>query len=212
MRRTIAISASVVLILVLSFGSLLIVSFYRRWQASRLLAVVRQLDPGTTTEAQSRVLLKQFAEYEVKSEQSDPRDLVQYDFINLPKWHPLRFTLPWTLFTVNIEFVDGLVARIDVTEMQEDHRGYPHPNSASVSIYSHRLRLSPDDFNGYSEHSRSTGQVDSQGKWTGFECCHARFIELDGRATPSQLSRSLNFRLSCMTSFVRCKDDRQILP
>jgi hypothetical protein len=213
MRRTIAISTSVVFVLVLSFGSLLSVSYYRRWQASRLLEVVRQLHPGTTTEVQSRALLKPFAEYEVISDQQHAaRDLVQYDFIHSARLHPLRFTLPWTLFTVNIEFIDGLVARMDVTEMQEDHPGYPHSNSVSVSIYSNRLCPLPADFNGYSEHSRSTGEIDSKGNWTGFECCHARFIKLDERATPAQLSRSLNFRLSCMTSFVRCKDDRQILP
>jgi hypothetical protein len=212
MRRTLAISASVVLVLLLSFGSLLSLSYYSRWQASRLLAVVRQLHPGTTTEAQSRALLKQFAEYEAKSDPDAPRDLVQYDLFNTPKWDPLRFILRWTLFTVNVRFTDGLVARIDIAEMQVDRPGMLHPNSASVSIYSHRLGMSPDDFSGYSEHYQSTGQVDSHGNWTSFECCYERFIKLDERATPAQLSRSLNFNLSCMTSFLRCKDDRQILP
>jgi hypothetical protein len=125
---------------------------------------------------------------------------------------PIPIPVPLTLFTARFEFVDGLLAQIDLTEMQVDHPGYPHPNSAKVSIYSNQLRPLPADFNGYSEYSRTSGSVDTQGKWTGFECCHARFIKLDERVTPAQLSRSLNFRLSCMTSFVRCRDDRQILP
>lgn len=213
MRRTIVISASAALAIVLSFVSLLSVTYYGRWEASSLLSVVRQFHPGTTNEVQARALLKPFAKYAVSSDQqNDPRNLAQYDFMNTAKWNPLRFVLPWTLVTVNIEFVSGRVARIDVTEMQADHPGYPHPNSASVSIFSSQLCPSPPGFNGYSEYSRSTGGVDERGSWTGFECCHARFVRLDERATHDQLSRSLNFRLSCMTSFIRCKDDRQILP
>jgi hypothetical protein len=215
-RKIIVVSASVGLILVLSFGSLLSVAYYRRWQASRLLAAVRELHPGTTTEAQARALLKPFASYQV-----DPGrhyDVSNYELANVARWNPFRFALPWTLFSVNVEFAGGLVAGIIVTEMQEDHPHYPHPNSASVSICSNRIpslftaQFLPAHFNGYWEYSRSSGGLDSEGNWTGFNCCHARFIALDERATAAQLSRSLNFRLSCMTSFIRCKDDRQILP
>src|ERR1035441_9644023 len=35
-----------------------------------------------------------------------------------------------------VSFVDGFLAEIHVTEMQEDQSGFPHPNSASVSILS----------------------------------------------------------------------------
>ena len=188
-------------VLVAFFGSRLGVSYYRRWQASRVLAVVRQFHPGTTTEAEARTALKPFARYE---EDSGVNEL-GFVFENSPP-------LPWTRFSIYIDFLGGSVAEVHFTEMQVDHPGFPHPNSASVTIYSNRLRPLPADFNGYSESSRTTGGVDPQGNWTGFICCHARSIKLDERATPAQLSRSLNFRLSCMTSFVRCKDDRQILP
>lgn len=219
MRRTIVISAGVTIVVALLFGSLLSVSYYRRWEASKLLGVVRQIHPGTTSEIQSRALLKPFAKFEFEFE-FDPqaRDSVEYWFLNSPDWDPLRFALPWTLFKVRVEFVNGMVALVNVTEMQEDHPGYPHPNSASVRISSNRIRPPsavfdpPADFNGYRESSRHTSGVDSQDNRNGFECCHARFIWLDERATPDQLSRSLNFRLSCMTSFIRCKNDRQLLP
>jgi hypothetical protein len=212
MRRAIAIGLAAVLLFVLSFGSLLSVSYYRRWQASRLLAVVRQFHPGTTTEVQARALLRPFTEYEDDSDQQRRANEVGFTFENSPEWHPLRSTLPWTLFTVRLDFVGGLVAQMNLTEMQVDHPGYPHPNSASVDIYSNRLRQLPASFVGYSDASHTTRGIDSQGRWTSFECCHARSIKLDERATPAQLSNALNFRLSCMTSFARCKDDRQILP
>lgn len=206
MRKVIATSLiSVLLLLSLFYGGSLTVSYYRRWQASKLLAVVPQVHPGATTEAQSRILLEPFAKYRTDSSNS----VLEFQFAN---FSPPPIPVPLTLFIAHFEFADGQLAQIHLTEMQVDHPGYPHPNSASVSIYSNRLRSSPADFNGYSESSRSTGSVDSQGKWTGFECCHARFIKLDERATPEQYSRSIDFRLSCMTSFVRCKDDRQILP
>lgn len=202
MRKTvIAVSLVFAFLLLAFFGNRLGVNYYRRWQASKLLAVVRQFHPGTTTEAEARTALRPFAPYQDGRGAND----LGYAFENLPPF-------PWTRFSIDIDFLDGLVAEVHLTEMQVDHRGYPHPNSASVTIHSNRLRPLPADFTGYSESSRTTGGVDSQGKWNGFTCCHARFINVDERATPAQLSGALNFRLSCMTSFVRCKDDRQILP
>lgn len=212
MRRAIAICLALGLLLSLYFGSLLGVSYYRRWQASKLLAIVRQLHPGATTEAQARALLKSFAAQEddrVVHPDGRIDDEVNYEFVNSIGWPQI---FPWTLFSVDLKFKGGLLAEIDLGEMQEDHPRYPHPNSAHVTIYSGRLASLPAHFNGYSEYSRATGSVDAQGRWTDFVCCHARFIKLDERATPSQLSAALNFRLSCMTSFIRCKDDRQILP
>ncbi len=202
-KAAIAISLSIAFLLLIFFGSKLGVSYYRRWQASKLLAVVRQFHPGTTTEAEVRTALKPFAGYELEADRSS--NDIDYAFENSPP-------LPWTRFSVSIEFVNGLVAEIHLLEMQVDHPGYPHPNSASVTIYSNRLCPLPTDFVGYSDGSHSTSGVDSQGHWTGFECCHARTIRLDERASQTPFSRSLNFQLHCMTSFLRCKDDRQILP
>jgi hypothetical protein len=203
-----AICLALVFLLSIFFGSKLGVSYYRRWKASKLLAVIRQFHPGTTTEAQVRTALKPFANYEMEADrQRDNRSNNEVDFAfeNSPP-------LPWTRFFSRIDFVDGLVAEIYLSEMQVDHPGYPHPNGASVTIYSNRLHSLPADFSGYSEASHSTGGVDTRRNWTGFECCHERIVRLDERATPAQLSRSLNFQLHCLTSFLRCNDDRQILP
>jgi hypothetical protein len=200
-RTAIAVILAFVFLLACVLGSRLGVSHYRRWQASRVLGVVRQFHPGTTSEADALAALRPFVRYRTRTGVND----LEFAFENLAP-------LPWTRFSIDIHFVGGFVAEVHITEMQVDHPGSPHPNSASVTIYSNRLGPVPPDFNGYSEYSRSTGGVDGQGNWNGFECCHARFIRLDERATPAQMSRSLTFRLSCMTSFVRCKVDRQILP
>jgi hypothetical protein len=207
-KTAIAISLALAFLLMAFLGRTWGVSYYRRWEASKLLAAVRQFHPGTTTEAEVRTTVKPFAGFELKAEgrpNAGSVNEVEYAFEKSPP-------LPWTLFYVRIDFLNGLVAEIYLSEMQVDHRGYPHPNSASVTIYSNRLRQLPDDFVGYSERFQSTGGVDQAGHWTGFECCSARSIQLDERATPVQLSRSLNFQLHCMTSLLRCKDDRQILP
>jgi hypothetical protein len=155
---------------------------------------------------------------------------VSYTLYNVNEWvlkvaHVLpiswaeHLALPWTMFRVAVRYQDGVLSELFIEEMQEDFSGGPHPNAASTTILSTRLGQQlrylpsiPSDFNGYSVRSRSTGEVDANGNWTGFSCCHERFITLDERATPAQLADSLNFQLHCLTSWRRCRDDRQILP
>jgi hypothetical protein len=216
------------LLLAIPLASEVVVSRYRRWDASRLLSVIRELHPGTTTETQARVALMPFSAFSPRK--GTVLSQLEYQIFNSPAWitslayHlrfiPVRFTLPWTLFEARVDFMGGLVARIDIVEMQEDRPGFPHPNSAFVSMLSNRtgqvarspLGGAPASFNGYWEYSQTTGETDRDGNLTSFSCCHARFIQLDERATPVQRSKSLNFQLHCLTSFLRCKDDRQILP
>lgn len=224
-----------VILLAAPLTSELAVSHYRRWQASKLLATVRtSLHPGITTDPQAQAALKPFSRYEeartVRRRDGTVIHEVSYEFYNGTNWTyslaghleflPFRFTLPWTRFAIDLEFVDGLLAEIHVGEMQEDQPGYPHPNAAGVSILSSRFGALPNSpwgplpagFNGYSEHFQNTGALDEKGNWTGFTCCSERFITLDERATPAQFSRSLNFQLNCLTSYLRCKNDREILP
>lgn len=204
MRRVIAISVASALVLLLSWGGMLSVSYYRRWQAAKLLELVREFYPGETSEVQVRTQLRPFAPNQV--------DDGYYLFENSPRWLPSQIAFPWTLFMVHFGFDSGILAEIDVREVQEDQPGYSDPNSVSVSIYSNRLHTAPDNFSGYAETSQSTSRVNVQGRWVVLRCCDARSIRLDERATSAQRKRSLNFQLSCMTSFVRCNDDRQILP
>jgi len=233
MRKTVtAISLALVLLLLAPLVCEVAVSHYRRWQASKLLATLRDLHPGATTEVQARAALKPFSRYGQPFEQD--RDgikvhKVDYQFYNLPEWIgsllrplnlPFRIGLPWTFVEVELAYMDSSLAEIRIIEMQEDQPGYPHPNSASVSIYATQFEALPngthgrlpENFQGYWEYSRSSGSLDEKGNLTGFTCCHARFVELDERATSTQREQSLNFQLHCLTSILRCKDDRQLLP
>jgi hypothetical protein len=232
-RVAICIGLISALLLVVPLASEVTVSHYRRWHASRLLSALREIRPGTTSEEEARAALMPFSAYEDGSatrRTGTVSNQLEYQFYNSPEWvnslayHlrfiPIRITLPWTMFEAHLDFIDGLVAGIHIVEMQEDQPGFPHPNSASVSLLSNRTEQIasspwgqvPENFNGYWEYSRSTGQEAQNGKFTSFSCCHARFITLDERATANQRSQSQNFQLHCMTSFLRCNDDRQILP
>lgn len=232
-KALVAIGVIFTLLLAFFLGSELIVSHYRRWQASRLLAEVREFHPGVTTEAQALSVLKPFSGYAVVSDRR--RDTVvvhevEYQLYNTPAWTasvathlrllPLHVMLPCTLFIVDLEFAGGRLFSIHINEMQEDHPGYAHPNAAVVTITSRQFGALPESpfgrlplkFNGYSEHSQSTGRLDERGDLTAFSCCHERFIEMDERATPQQRKRALNFQLHCMTSIAQCKSDHEILP
>jgi hypothetical protein len=210
---------------------------FHAWQvrnrATRLLAYVRELHPGLTTETQARLRLATLSRYETDfgdNRRGQKIEEVNYEFSNVADWtaralRPLPtswatgLTLPWTRFAVTIAYRDGVVSELHIVEMQEDIPGMLHPNSASTTIFSSRLgqqlgfipQPSPG-FTGYSSESRSAGQVGTNGELTSFSCCHERWITLDERATPKQLADSLNFQLHCLTSWRRCKDDRYILP
>lgn len=211
----------------------LLPAWQARHRAATLLVALRELHPGVTTEAQARARLMPLARYaESFADQKADGHVkeVSYSFYNmgqsgsfagrvLPVTSALRVNLPWTLFEVAIRYQDGILSEIHIVEMQEDFVGGPHPNSASTTILSTRfgqqLRYIPSldsDFKGYAVYARSTGATDANGNWTGFSCCHARFVTLDERATPTQHADSLNFQLHCLTSWRRCRDYRKILP
>jgi hypothetical protein len=204
-----------------------------RSRATRLLACIRELHPGVTSEAQARIRLRSLSRYEILSSEDHSGKKVEevsYEFYNVAEWtgRALRvlpdswaahLTLPWTRFAVTVAYEGGVVSELDVVEMQQDIPGMPHPNSASTTVFSSRLgqrlgfvRSPSSDFIGFSTYSRSTGQVGANGRLNSFSCCHERWIMLDERATATQLADSLNFHLYCLTSWRPCKDDRDILP
>jgi hypothetical protein len=225
-RRVVGWILLVVFLLVaFLFASEMSVAWYRRWQASRILACVKRMRPGVTTEAQAESELDTFSAYDAGL----LRDRTGYGFYNGTEWlwtlashlpMPLaeRLTLPWTFFSVQVGYRDGLVAEIRISEMQDDLAWIARPNSAMVEVLWSRVegerQVAPvnRDFNGYSVFSRSGVAVNKNGKPTGVECCRERFITLDERATTQQLAESEDFQLQCMTSFRHCSSDRDILP
>jgi hypothetical protein len=225
--------ATVVAIVGCYIAAIMIHAWQVRSRAARLLAYIHELHPGVTTEAQARMRLRSFSRYEtLYSEDHGGKKVeeVSYEFYNVAEWTGLalrafpdswaaHLTLPWTRFAVTVAYNGGVVSEIHVGEMQQDIPGMLHPNSASTTVFSSRLGqqlgfvpLPPSDFTGFSSYLSSTGQVGADGKPNSFSCCHQRWIMLDERATATQLANSLNFHLYCLTSWRRCKDDRDILP
>src|ERR1700722_8975503 len=94
------ISLSLVILLAVPLASDSVVRHYRRWQASKLLATVRGLHPGTTTEAQARAALKPFSRYEeISNRQHEGKvdSVIEYRVFNTTEWifslanHLMRF-------------------------------------------------------------------------------------------------------------------------
>jgi hypothetical protein len=233
-RKSVAyIIAALISLAVFYTAVIMLPAWEARYRAGRVLGCVREFHPGITSEMQARERMKPLAKYE-SSEWEDHDGLateqVTYTFINCAAWicrvlgmlpdsWVAHLTLPWTMFEVTVAYQNGVVSALRIAEMQQDIPGMPHPNAATTTVISSRLgqHLSfmpppESDFTGYSTKSQSTGSVDEDGKWTGFSCCHERWVMLDERATSIQLADALNFQLHCLTSVRRCKDDRAILP
>lgn len=227
MRKAVTITGITIAALFLcSFGDAFVVANYHRYQASKILTVLHTLHPGITTQAQAQEALRPFSPYRQTYESQLPEETANtatYTFDNSPSTTiaslemmrsiPFRILYRWALFSVELRFKSGYLAEIKIVEMQQDHPGYPHPNGVSVRMTSSKLTGSSfPDANGYYEHSSNTFSVDEKGNPTGFTCCYKRTIEMDERATVDQTAHALNFQLQCMTSFIGCKNDRQILP
>ncbi len=231
-RRTTATVLITLLVLsLLPILSIASTAWYRRYQASRLLACISQLHPGVTTQAQAREALRPFSKYETQYDQpgqDKPIQVAQYDFYNYPMWTSKVMThlpdswikhlmfLPWTLFTTNIRYRDGLVAELDLRETQQEHPGYPHPIAASVQMLSTHFETQnghlPDDFSGFSVHNLASQEFDEKGNPIGPECCGRQYVTLDERASQEQRFQSLNFQLHCLTSIHHCNEVRKIRP
>ena len=191
-----------------------------RWRASRLLTVIRQFRPGTTTEEQAEKALEPFRRFrnDFQSGFAPSTQQSEYDFSNTPPWryaafdHALTF-LPWTRFSVVISYRDAMLSEMQVREAQQEHLGYVHPVLASAQLRSVRSQeRRPEDFNGYEVRRQNTVGLDDLGKPNGFVCCEEEFTILDERASAQQRVQALNFRLACVTSIFSCSQPRKLRP
>ncbi len=231
-KKLVRTSATVfVTLLTLCFpfvASIYAMPWYERWQATRILARVRQFEPGETTEVQARESLKSLSKREIKYT-SGEQTVSQYDFPYLAEWqNKILKSLPeswrqqldrhhWTLFTVNVRYLQGFLAELHATEMQEVQPGEVHPCAASVSILSTRLEPRstarfPDGFEGFSATTTNTQRVDQHGIPIGPEIDPRERIVLDERASPQQRAQALDFQLHCLTSIAPCNEVHKILP
>jgi len=240
MKAAIAkISAALALILVLAiagfYTSIFAAAAHNRSIASKLLLRVRELQPGQTSEAEARLLLKPFAAYEDRYSQTGTAgekatSASEYAFSNVPDWYGKllgRFSvetgqaiqhvmLPWTRFSVDLKYRDGVLSLMRVEEGQQEHPGEVHPVAASVEILSKRFEqvepsAEPNDFSGFFVHHQNTQAYDGPNP-VGPPCCEEEFTVLDERATPQQRAQSLNFQLRCLDAIKPCNTVSAIRP
>jgi hypothetical protein len=233
------IFAAFALILVLAIAgfyvSIFAAAVHNRSIASKLLIRIRELKPGQTSEAEARLLLKPFAAYEDRYSQTvaageKPTCASEYAFSNVPDWEGKllgRFSvetnqaiqhvmLPWTRFSVDLKYRDGVLSSMRVEEGQQEHPDEVHPVAASVEILSTRFEqiepsAEPNDFSGFFAHHQNTQAYDGSHP-VGSPCCEEEFTVLDERATPQQRSQSLNFQLRCLDALKPCNTVNALRP
>jgi hypothetical protein len=191
-------------------------AWYQRWRAEQLLAAVRDLKPGVTTEAEYMKAIQPHIRYVEQAERGDPTVPIpgRYGVANQPMWLEKRlidlsdgladvlpnWIAPEVSFQVAATFTDGKVKALDMGEM----RGVYHPVAGFVTIHAGRLeRLFPEYpevFTGYSAR-----------RMRGKDRVIYTQVDLDERATEEQRRRAIDFRFGCFTAFRRCTDGRQML-
>jgi hypothetical protein len=209
--------------------SIFVTSWYSRWEASRLLACAKTIQPGTTTEAETRKALSGFDKYlshgqeRIVGHPTATRDI--YSISNYPHWirqiaprlpiwaNERIWFLPYSSFSVSPRFQNGELVLLEVREIQE-HKGDIHPFAAIVRVLSTKSEQGapelPDAFSGFHVNPIEEGAYDESGKQLGSWVIR-EFVTLDERASPDQLARSFDFHLSCLTSPLGCHDARKIL-
>ena len=233
-RKIAGTLAAIAFVLVLiPVSSILVTSWYSRWEASRLLAAARTIRPGISTEAETRQTLSQFERYVSHGHEEisfhswysiNARD--SYDVPNYPDWvshvaphlpdwiNEHIWFLPYTSFSVSPWFKNGQLIVLEFREMQPRRDGI-HPYAAIVRVFSTSTEMDvpelPGDFTGFHVSHIQEVQVDENGKHIGSAWMSRQYISLDERASPEQFARSFNFNLSCLTSLLGCDDARKIL-
>ena len=184
-------------------------AFYYRWRAEKLLAVLKTVRPGVTTEAEYLRLVHPFeldpAYFTIGdkvvpgavaiADRSDwmenalyfRRGLIEH----LQNWHVIPFGAD---FTVVPSYEDGMVSRLELRVMTPV---CCHGMGASVHWSASRYEGSDPWF---------------QGNFSGYELSEEGpdrkpwdfFVTMDERATPEERNRALNLNFRCFTRFSMC--------
>jgi len=191
-------------------------AWYHRWNAERLLAAVKNLHVGVTTQAEYERAIHPFvsAAYVIRNGETNQPLPGAYGIATLPEWmfastthlpDPIQAALgKWaviegTLFSVIPTFKDGKLMAIRIAEEQ----GSGHPFGGFVTIHAGQVQhLFPYDlepFSGYSARRLMSDRV------------IYTHVDMDDRATPEERRRALDFRFTCFTAFRPCSDGRQLI-
>jgi hypothetical protein len=202
--------------LFLCAAALYATAWYHRIQAEHLLAAVKKLKVGVTTQAEYDQVVGPFVTDANLIQGENGRPISEaYAVTPVPSWvwnalghmpAPIASALSnwavlrWTLFEVGPTFKQGTLTDLTVTEMH----GEGHPYAGRVRIHAGVVQqLLPYDerpFSGYSAHQ---GGGDGRVLYTE--------VDMDERATPEERRRALDFQFHCFTAFRPCSDGRQLL-
>jgi len=186
-------------------------AWHQRGRAERLLAVIKTMTPGVTTEAEYMNAERPLHGLEYWG--GNPGDL---SISNFPNWNWLnkvcegdstalvcRFMI-WimpvgTMFRVIPLFADGKLKYLGLWEGQSPLR---YRCCALVMFYARGYENSaselPDNFDGY-----------SVSPWEG--SMWLTTVKLDERATPAERDSALDFSFKCFTTYRTCRDGAQFL-
>lgn len=208
-------------------------AWYYRIQAEKLLACVRSLQPGVTTETDFlkaiRPLHLKVSEHREVAKDDPLKVSYDYYFFNFPSWtHTLvdhipepvmpvvdHLMLDWTMFSASLQFEGSKLTKLHAYEYQAIFGG-GHPFSGTVTIYAGRVSEQeadwsyPSNFEGYNVRSLDITE-DQNGQTLARALPFHRYVYLDERATSEQRRKALEFHLECFTSLAGCRDASRIL-
>jgi hypothetical protein len=216
-RKLLAGVIVVAVLVVLCFAGLYGYAWKQRLLAGKLLAAVRTMQPGVSTQTEYEASLRPLAKHalEISQQGADGRykELPGgYYVSNLPAWVDIainrvvwmrKFETRGVYFAVKPEFQDGILSNLN---MEETQTASGHPPGATVRVRSMKYRDISSDYldenGGYLFQSMQVG--DGTPTWE-------QFVTLDERATPSEREAAMNFNFACFTAIHNCMDGGKML-
>ena len=215
-RKVVVVTIAVVVAMPIFYvGAIYASAWYHRWRAQQLLAVLKTVRPGMTTQAEYMRLVHPFeavSEWLLVDNKALPgaislsnranwiedlqnERLARFD--NLLSW---RVIPPYVGLSVIPSFEGGVVSKLDIEEMTAVAG---HPPGAFVHWDAQRFEGSDSRvFDGFSGYSRGQMGVVDQPPWEFF-------VTMDERATPDERSRALDIQFRCFTKVTGCLEARE---
>ena len=201
-------------------------AWYYRIQAQRLLACVRSLQPGITTEAESHRLLRPVQGHLLWDRRiTSERPFVvteEYQLANSPSWmnfvfmhtpDPLRgfigghLMLDGAMFDASEEFKGGILSTLKVVEMNA-MPGSGRPCAALATIYGGQT--ADDASSGYLVRSQRL-EENMEGWSIAGPIVFREDVFVDERGTATQHRKALDFHPECFTAMRGCRDALHML-
>lgn len=215
MRRWAKVVARVLVVVVavqLVFaGAMYANAWYARLRAGRLLAALKTMTPGVTTEADYLRAVKPWQDLD---EQQDTVHPGYAEVSNQPRWvycygtlralcYVVMVPMPiGTFFNVFPTFTDGKLTYLNIREGQEP---MSWRSSVLTQIYSKSYESTDPEltmpFDGY--------LVSPAGQ--GVTKYFLSVVTLDERATAAERDSALDFSFKCFTTYRTCRDGAQFL-